>query len=117
MRYLLSRLKLEALEPGVRAAAEDLDSYARAEGLAELELVDPPCSQRVVAWADSGCVWAVRRDLYSRRQRAMVLQRLMKGRRSPEWEIWEEVDRIICLHRNFTWRGKALAHEKETHGP
>lgn len=103
MKILLScqRLELQA-----RAAAEDLDGFARAQGFPELELVDPPRGQP--EWADAGCMWAVRRGLYSRRQREQLLQRLRKGRIPPTWEISESEGLIVCLHRNFAWRNTAL---------
>lgn len=107
MRCLLPPGWLDQLEPAARAAAEDLDGYARREGLPELELVEPPAD--LARWVEAGCAWAARRGLYSRRQRAVVLARLRKGRPSPSWDIREGGDLIVCIHRNFSWRSRALA--------
>jgi hypothetical protein len=97
------------LEPAVLSAAAELDAYAQSQGFPEAELVPPPTgTQGSARWAEAGCMWALRRGLYSRRQRAQLLQRLRKGRAAPEWEIYEEGDLVVCLHRNFAHRAAVL---------
>lgn len=107
MKSLLTGPALGALEQAVRAAAEDLAAYVQAEGFAELELLDAPRDS--YGWAEAGCSWAASRYAYSRRERALVLARLRKGRPSPQWDIREEGQLILCTHRNFTWRTSSFA--------
>jgi hypothetical protein len=113
VRVLLSLPGLPALEPAACAAAEELAAYVQTEGLPELELLDAP--RTMAQWGEAGCAWAFRRRTYSRRQRALLLARLRKGRPAPTWEICEDGDLIVCTHRNFSWRAQALGHPQEPH--